>query len=67
VFAAASRAGLRDLMARLGHDSERAAVIYQHAGGADAAITEAMDVHVQGRAGRDEGGDGAGGALVPAG
>ena len=29
-FAASSGAGLRDLMARMGHDSERAALIYQH-------------------------------------
>jgi hypothetical protein len=27
-FAAASGAGLKDLMARMGHDSERAAMIY---------------------------------------
>src|SRR5207248_7577984 len=46
-FAAASGAGLRDLMARMGHDSERAALIYQHeARGADAAITNAIDAHV---------------------
>jgi integrase len=29
-FATNSGAGLRDLMARMGHDSERAAMIYQH-------------------------------------
>jgi integrase len=29
-FAANSGAGLRDLMARMGHDSERAAMIYQN-------------------------------------
>jgi hypothetical protein len=35
-----SGAGLRDLMARMGHDSERATMIYQHeALGADQAIT----------------------------
>jgi hypothetical protein len=35
-------------MARMGHDSERAAIIYQHAArGADQAITEAMDAHVE--------------------
>jgi integrase len=46
-FAAASGTGLRDLMARMGHDSERAAIIYQHAArGADEAITEALDAHV---------------------
>jgi integrase len=47
-FAASSGAGLRDLMARMGHDSERAAMIYQHeARGADRAITDAIDTHVQ--------------------
>jgi len=46
--AATSGAGLRDLMARMGHDSERAAIIYQHqARGADAAITDAIDAHAQ--------------------
>jgi hypothetical protein len=35
-FAAAGGAGIRDLMARMGHDSERAALVYQHqARGAD--------------------------------
>jgi integrase len=68
-FAAASGAGLRDLMARMGHDSERAAIIYQHAArGADEAITEAMDAHVEADQADDEDGDdGAGGVLVPAG
>jgi hypothetical protein len=47
-FAASSGAGLRDLMARIGHDSECAAMIYQHeARGADQAITRAIDTHVQ--------------------
>ncbi len=46
-FAANSGAGLRDLMARMGHDSARAAMIYQHeARGADKAITDAIDAHV---------------------
>jgi hypothetical protein len=36
-------------MARMGHDSERAALMYQHeARGADQAITDAIDAHVQG-------------------
>jgi hypothetical protein len=35
-------------MARIGHDSERAAMIYQHkARGADLAITDAIDNHVE--------------------
>jgi len=47
-WAATSGAGLRDLMARMGHDSERAAIIYQHqVRGADAAITDAIDAHAQ--------------------
>ena len=68
-FAANSGAGLRDLMARMGHDSERAAIIYQHvARGADQVITSAIDTHVQGEKRRDDdGGEGAAGALVPAG
>jgi Phage integrase family len=50
-FAARSGAGLRDLMARMGHDSERAAMIYQkkhEAQGPDKSITDAIDTHVQG-------------------
>jgi integrase len=46
-FAAASGAGIKDLMARMGHDSERAAMIYLHElRGADRAITLAIDAHV---------------------
>ncbi len=73
-FAASSGAGLRDLMARMGHDSERAAMIYQHeARGADRAITNAIDTHVQAEQGeqgeqRDgEGDDGSTGVLAPVG
>jgi integrase len=68
-FAANSGAGLRDLMARMGHDSERAAMVYQHvARGADQVITSAIDTHVQGEKHGDGGGeDGAAGVLVPAG
>ena len=68
-FAAASGAGLRDLMARMGHDSERAAIIYQHeARGADTAITNAIDAHVGTQRARDDGNDdGLPGALIPAG
>jgi len=47
-FAAASGASLKDLMARMGHDSEHAAIIYQHeAHGADLAITSAIDAHIE--------------------
>ena len=68
-LAAQSGAGLKDLMARMGHDSERAALIYQHeVRGADKAITNAIDTQVQ--AGHREDGDdddGTAGVLVPAG
>jgi integrase len=51
-FAAASGAAIKDLMARMGHDSERAAMIYQHqVRGADRAITRAIDAHRGSRAG----------------
>jgi integrase len=64
-FAASSGAGLRDLMARMGHDSERAAMIYQHeARGADQAITSAIDSHVQAEQDNDDD-DGSVGALAP--
>jgi integrase len=67
-FAANSGASLRDLMARMGHDSERAAMIYQHeARGADKAITDAIDAHVDDEQRQDDDGDdGLAGALVPA-
>jgi integrase len=65
-FAAHSGAGLRDLMARMGHDSERAAMIYQHeARGADQLITSAIDAHVQGEQRKDD--EGPAGVLTPAG
>jgi integrase len=68
-FAGESGVGLRDLMARMGHDSERAALIYQHkARGADERITSAIDAHVQAeRHSRDDDEDGEAGVLVPAG
>lgn len=41
-------------MARMGHDSERAAMIHQHeVQGADAAISNAIDTHVQAERARD--------------
>jgi integrase len=47
-FAAATDVGIKGLMARMGHDSERAAMIYQHeARGADRTITIAIDAHVE--------------------
>jgi integrase len=67
-FAASGGAGIRDLMARMGHDSERAALIYQHeARGADKTITSAIDAHITSeQQGRDDD-DGQAGALVPVG
>jgi hypothetical protein len=53
---------------RMGHDSERAALIYQHeARGADQRITDAIDFHVQAEHDDqgDDDGDGPTGALVP--
>ena len=53
-------------MARMGHDSERAAMIYQHeARGADHLITGAIDAHVQGEQRKDDEGPAA--VLTPAG
>ena len=47
-FASSGGAGIKDLMARMGHDSERAALIYQHeARGADKMITDTIDAHVE--------------------
>jgi integrase len=44
LLAAASRASLRDLMNRMGHDSMRAALIYQHATQkADRKIAQALE------------------------
>jgi integrase len=56
-FAASTGAGLKDLMARMGHDSERAAMIYLHeTRGADLAISAAIDEHV--KSARDLDGEG---------
>jgi hypothetical protein len=54
-------------MARMEHDSERAAMIYQHeARGADQAITNAIDSHIQAEQRGDED-DGQAGVLAPVG
>ena len=66
-LAAVSGAGLRDLMARMGHHSERAAIIYQHrARGADELITTAIDAHIQAEQSRcaDRGKGDAGGLRI---
>ncbi|MCC5579701.1 site-specific integrase [Microtetraspora sp. AC03309] len=66
MLAAESGAGLKDLMARMGHDNVRAAMIYQHAvRGADKAITDAIDKHISRASDEDE--DGSAGTLVPVG
>jgi hypothetical protein len=51
----------------MGHDSERAAMIYQHeARGADAVIRNAIDAHIDAEQDADEDGDDSlAGALVP--
>lgn len=65
-FVANSGAGLRDLMALMGHDSTRAAMTYQHvAQGADKAITDAIDRHVDDERGRGGEGDDDGPAGIP--
>lgn len=52
---------------RMGHDSERAALIYQHESrGADQAIADAIDRQLRSGQGNDEDDDGSSGALVPA-
>lgn len=55
-------------MARMGHDSERAAMIYQHeARGADKAITDAIDTHVEDEKRKDDDEGGAAGSTGAAG
>jgi hypothetical protein len=50
----------------MSHDSERAALIYQHeARGADQAIAQAIDTHVQ--QGNDDADDGSAGIFAPMG
>lgn len=76
-LAAVTKASTKDLMARMGHDSINAAIIYQHATNeAGQAIADALDAvlrawektqgdHPSGA--DDDPDDGAAGALVPAG
>ena len=53
-------------MARMGHDSERAALIYQHeARGADKRITSAIDAHVQAERAKNDDGDATEGRRWP--
>ena len=54
-------------MARMGHDSMNAAIIYQHATRpTDRAIVNALDVHLRTGSECDDPDEGAAGALVPA-
>ncbi|GAA1854334.1 site-specific integrase [Actinomadura bangladeshensis] len=62
-FAAESGATLRDLMERMGHDSVRAAMIYQHrTAGGNRAIAQAMDNKINSENPDDD--DGAAGSLA---
>jgi integrase len=62
-LAAQSGASLADLKARMGQDSDRAALIYQHATrGADRKIADALDARIKAERPDD---DDAVGALVP--
>ncbi|MEV4352834.1 site-specific integrase [Nonomuraea sp. NPDC049625] len=66
MLAAMSGAGLKDLMARMGHDNVRAAMIYQHAvRGADQVITNAIDQQLKQHDQGDD--DGSAGVLAPVG
>nr|WP_225438387.1 tyrosine-type recombinase/integrase [Candidatus Frankia nodulisporulans] len=75
-LASKTGASLRDLMTRMGHDSPRAALIYQHASAeADAAIADAISAALIGKKegpeppatrAEDDPDDGAAGALIPA-
>jgi integrase len=65
MLAAESGAGLKDLMARMGHDNVRAAMIYQHAvRGADKTITDAIDRQLEKW---DDDENGSAGVLAPVG
>jgi integrase len=65
-LAAQSGASLADLKARMGQDSDRAALIYHHASqGADRKIADALDAQV--KAERPDDDDGLAGTLVPVG
>ncbi|GAA2097804.1 hypothetical protein GCM10009780_45810 [Actinomadura alba] len=70
-IAAQSGASLRDLMDRMGHDSVRAAMIYQHGTSeAGKAIADSLNDRIAAAVGpdeddQDEDDDGASGVLVP--
>ena len=58
---------LKNLLARMGHDNERAALIYQHKSAAgDRKIADGLDKLVRAQKDQDDDGeDGAAGVLVP--
>jgi hypothetical protein len=66
---ASGGAGIKTLMARVGHDSERAAMIYLHEARArTGVVTAAIDAHIE--ASRTDDGDdddGMAGVLAPVG
>jgi integrase len=76
-WAAKTGTSIKDLMTRMGHDDERAALIYQHASSeADQAIADRLSGLVNrhrngdgkpGTGDTEEGDDGAAGVLVPTG
>lgn len=69
-LAARTKASTKDLMARMGHDSSRAALIYQHATTeASRQIAEDLSrlVELERSGTKDDGDDGTAGVLVPAG
>lgn len=71
-LAADAGVSTRNLMARMGHDSERAALIYQHiTAKADRLIANVLDAQLREEHGErrsdDDDGDGTAGVAVPAG
>jgi integrase len=57
---------LRNLMARMGHDNERAALLYQHrSNSADRAIADGLNALVEAEQGKGDDEDGAAGHLMP--
>nr|WP_176611613.1 tyrosine-type recombinase/integrase [Actinomadura sp. WMMB 499] len=59
---------LRNLMARMGHDNERAALRYQHrSANADRAIADGLDALMRARDESDDDDDGTAGVPVPVG
>lgn len=65
-LAAGAKTSLRDLMARMGHDSPRAALIYQHATSeADRAIAKAVNAAVERERQKTRGGRNAAGEERP--